>query len=202
MCLTLNELANQTIHNMIPFRYFGKLLLSTFGILLIAVSCNNADVDAKKRPVSVVYGIVNKEGVRTNRVNKGENFVFSLVITNTSDEDWYVDHGSVISSNFTELYKKSGSGSDSLLGPAYLSALCSFQSGVFIPAKGTYEVNIPWVEDKSLTKVPSCGLSTKQNSYLSEGQYTTKIEGAIKVFRADITREISLNEYNLTFQVQ
>lgn len=185
-----------------PLRHLGKLLLSTAGIILMAFSCNNSDVDPENAPFSVTYNIVNKEGVKTNSVKQGENFVFKLVITSASNEDWYVDHGALIASNFTELYKKTSGGSDSLLGPAYISAMCEFQSGVLIPAKGTFEIDIPWIADKSLTKVPSCGLSTKDNSYLTAGQYTTKINGAIKIFRADVTREIPFKDYNLAFQIQ
>ncbi|WP_146151598.1 hypothetical protein [Dyadobacter jiangsuensis] len=179
-----------------------KLLLSTAGIILMAFSCDKSSVDAEKLPLSVMYSIVNLKGERTNTVKEGENFIFSLVVTNTTDEEWYIEHGSVIASNFTEIYKKSSAGSDSLIGPAYVSAMCSFQSGVLIPAKGTYKVDIPWIADQSLTKVPSCGLSTKDNSFLPKGQYMTKMDGAIKVSRAGVGHEIPLNEYNLTFQIQ
>jgi hypothetical protein len=185
-----------------PLRNFGKLLLSTAGIILMAFSCDNSSVDADKPPFSVTYSIVNMNGERTNTIKEGENFVFSLVVTSTSDEDWYIEHGSIIGSNFTELYKKSSADSDSVVGSAYLSATCSFQNGVLIPAKGTYQVDIPWIADQSLTKVPSCGLSTKDNSFLPAGQYTTKIKGAIKVWRSEITRELPLSEHNLTFQIQ
>lgn len=175
--------------------------MSVTAILVMAFSCDNPDVDTEKTTFSIRYSILNKDGVKTNLVKKGENFIFSLVITSTSDEDWYVDHGSLIASNFTELYKKT-SGSDSLLGPAYSSAMCSFQSGVLIPSKGTFQVDIPWVADQSLTKIPSCGLSAKDNSYLPAGQYITKINGAIKLFRADVTHEIPFKDYNLSFQIQ
>jgi len=178
------------------------LLLSIFGTLLMAASCEDPNVDIEESPFLISYNILNRNGTKTTTLNKDENFVFSLVITNTSDEAWYIDHRSVMGSNITELYKKTSAGTDSLLGSAYLSATCSFQSGVLIPAKGAYQVDIPWVADKSLTKVPSCGLSTKGNSYLLTGQYITKINGTIKVFRSEITREIPLNEYNLAFQVQ
>jgi hypothetical protein len=168
----------------------------------MAFSCEGPAVDAKEPPFSISYTILNEDGVKTDNVNQGENFVFSLIITSTSNEDWYIDHGSLIASNFTELYKKTSSGSDSLLGPAYLSAVCSFQSGVLIPANGTFQVEIPWIADTSLTKVPSCGLSAKDNSYLPAGQYITRINGAIKLFRAGASREIPFKDYNLAFQIQ
>lgn len=189
-------------YRMKHLRHLGKLLLSLTGIVSIAFSCVNSDVDAEDSPFSVRYTILNKDGIATNSVKEGENLVFSLTITSTSNEDWYIDHGSLITSNFTELYKQTSSGSDSLLGSAYVSAVCSFQSGVLIPAKGTFQVDIPWIADKSLTNVSSCSLSTKDNSYLPAGRYITKINGTIKLFRAEVTREIPFKEYNLAFQVQ
>ena len=177
------------------------LLLIVCGTLLMALSCENPNVDTEEPPFLISYNILNKEGTKTTIVDKGENFIFSLVITNTSDEDWYVDHGSVIGSNITELYKKTSTGADSLHGSAYISAMCSFQSGVLIPAKGNYQTDIPWIADESITKVSSCGLSTKNNNYLPNGQYTTKMSGTIKIFRSEITHEIPLNKYNFAFQV-
>lgn len=167
----------------------------------MAFSCQGPSVD-KDPSFLITYDILNKDGAKTTTVNQGENFVFTLMITNTSDEDWYIDHQSIIGSNFTEIFKKSNSGQDSLVGQAYISAMCTFQSGDVIPAKGTYQIDIPWIADKSLTKVPSCSLLTKDNGYLPTGLYVTKINQAINVFRSDITRKIPLNEYNIAFQIQ
>ena len=172
------------------------------GTLLMTSGCNDPNLEADKLPFSISYNIINKDGVKTNKIEQNENFVFNLVVKNDSNEDWYISTQSLISSNFTELYKKSNTGADSLVGSAYLSALCSFEAGVMIPANGNYQVDIPWVADKSLTNVPSCGLNTKDNSYLPAGEYFTKIKGFIKIFRSEITHEIPLDDYNLIVTIQ
>lgn len=167
----------------------------------MAFSCQGPSVD-KDPSFLITYEILNKDGAKTTTVKQGENFIFRLLITSTADEDWNIDHLSVVGSNFTQLFRKSTSREDSLVGQAYLSAMCTFQAAILIPAKGTFQVDVPWIADTSLTKVPSCSLLTLDNSYLPAGQYTTNNNGTIKLSRAESTHEIALKNYNLAFQVQ
>ncbi|WP_221392514.1 hypothetical protein [Dyadobacter sp. NIV53] len=176
-------------------------LLTATGVLLMAFSCGNPNLDAEK-PFSITYNILNRDGTKTNTVKQGENFIFSLIITNNSDEEWYVDHGSLLGSDLAMLYSKSSVGNDTLIGRAYDSAICSFQAGVVIPANGHLEINIPWIADQLLTKFPSCGLNANVNRMLPAGWYAIKLDGKIIIFRSDITYEIPLRAYNSSFQVK
>lgn len=178
------------------------LLLTTLGAVFALYSCKKSDVDANDSSFQLVHHITTVDGVKTNTVKQGDNFVFHLTISNNSDEEWYVNHQSIIASNITELYKKSTSGGDSLAGQAFTSAECSFQSGVSIPPRGTYQVSIPWIADKSVTRVPSCSLLTKNNIPLPAGHYKTNMQGNIQLFRSGLTRQISLTKHDVSFEIQ
>ncbi len=185
-------------------KYIKSLSFFTFLTLLMAFSCGKTGTDPDQPPIEISCRVLTVQGEETHFIKQGENFLISFLATNVSNEDWYISHTSVMSSDFALLYSKSSEGPQelSLVGSPYTSATCSFQAGVVIPANGSYRVDVPWISDRSLTNTPGCGINTETNFPLPVGQYRTDMSDTIEIFRSDKVYKISLSKYNFSFNVQ
>jgi hypothetical protein len=181
-----------------------QLSFSIIISLMLAFGCGKVNTEPNQPPIEISCRILTTQGVETQSIRQGDNFVISFLATNKSNKDWYISHGSVMSSDFAILYSKLSEGSNglSLVGSPYASTICSFQAGVTIPANGSYRVDVPWVTDKSLTNTPGCGINIKTNLPLPVGYYTTDMSDTIEIFRSNETYKISLAQSNFAFNIE
>lgn len=181
-----------------------QLSFSIIISFMLAFGCGKVNTEPNQPPIEISCRILTTQGVETQSIRQGDNFVISFLATNKSNEDWYISHTSVVSSDFAQLYSKisEGSNSLSLVGSPYASATCSFQAGIVISANSSYRVDVPWVADKSLTHTPGCGINAKTNLPLPVGYYTTDMSDTVEIFRSNETYKISLGKYNFNFNVE
>ena len=166
-------------------------------VSVITFSCSGPSIDGP--PVTISHRILDETGRETNVIEEGHNFVFSIVVTNISDEDWYVDHGGIFGSGFASLY---AAGPDTLIGRPYASVGCTQQAGVTIPPGGEFRVEIPWIADESLTTTPSCFIIPGDQAALPPGRYVPRMTGDVAIFRADVNHRIPMNNYEDSFDIK
>ena len=159
-------------------------------------------------PVTIDYQLLNSEGSPSTSFHEGENFVFSLQITNNSDHNILFVTDDMDTETFLEVFsldKKDENGNEISFGKPYDSIFLIKVYGMTIYPKETLRIEIPWNAYPWIMGVPrytGAFVVNQEREPLPGGNYTTEfstpfsfaVEGEeftsdVKHFRASFSIE-------------
>lgn len=186
-------------------RFFAKLIF-LWGIILSATSGCEQDesfIDA----VDFEFRLLNENGVPATIFYEGENFVFSFLIINHSDEQWLLNGsqlGGSESSDFFKVYKaytnSQGQDSEIDIGKPWKTMFCQYMNGLFISPHDTLKLEIPWMPqpwDVGNPYYNTIFCLVEEHNALPVGKYST---GFFSTFSFSRGEDISYTTSKLQFQ--
>jgi hypothetical protein len=152
------------------------LICGLFLALLGSVSgCDKAVAPAE--PLTCSFQMLNEQGQGATVFPLGQNFIFRFQVTNTSDQDIYVDNPVIDTREFLEVFSIAEKQQVSV-GRPYSGIFCEYVSGYTIAAHKAMLFNIPWVAATSYQmSFPFCGHAP--TTYLPTGHYRTAFRPVI-----------------------
>jgi hypothetical protein len=133
------------------------------------VSCDKADAPAI--PLVCSFQLLNEQGQDAVVFPQGQNFIFRFQVTNTSDQDIYVDNPVIDTREFLEVFSLAEKQQVSV-GRPYSGIFCEYIGGYTVAAHQAMTFTIPWVAATAFPmSFPFCGHAPTK--YLPAGHYHT-----------------------------
>lgn len=142
------------------------LFLAVWGSI---TGCDKADVPAM--PLVCSFQLLNEQGQEAVVFPQGQNFIFRFQVTNTSDQDIYVDNPVIDTREFLDVFSTVEKQQVSV-GRPYSGIFCEYIGGYTVAAHQAITFTIPWVDAAAYpTSFPFCGHAP--TTYLPTGHYHT-----------------------------
>lgn len=185
-----------------------KSSLIVCGMLAIcAVSCRNETLQKESQDIEFEFRLLTENGVPANTFKSGENFLFSFIIINNSDQPWSFLQKLDDRHSFFRVYQLSADtqegGEVKDVGRPWETIFCQYRLGLLIPPHDTLKLEIPWIPEPPAwnadhPRYNSIFCQVSSNTALPPGRYKTGFTSAFKLLNGE---DISYNTEKKTFEI-
>lgn len=127
----------------------------------------------RKADIEINFCLLNDLGEPSNKFKEGENFTFSLLLQNNSDDTLYLDNSFLeVGTNFCSIYTEE----NKLVGQpfAYCGAvIVSSDTHPFYGKNNVYKLLIPWTDTRKQWNTLHYSFKSTQQGSLPKGKYYT-----------------------------
>jgi hypothetical protein len=128
-----------------------KRSLVICGILAIfAVSCTSETIQKADPDIQFQFRLLKEDGTVRNTVSRGENFRFSFIIINKTDQPWSIERVDDLN-NFLRVYQldadQQEGGNVIDVGRPWETIFCQYTLGLLILPHGALNPEIPWMPE-------------------------------------------------------
>lgn len=178
-----------------------SFLILSLIVAFFAFRCdeNKEGLQVQFEQVDFQFRLLNENGAPATIFNQGENFTFSFLMINSSDQDFYFKQSSLDRIGFLEVFNTTGAS----LGKPYEGLFCLERNGILVPANDTLKLEIEWIPSASCCPPNGqifCG--TEDTVPLPPGSYRTSFKSAFEFFFADQSYTTSLQDFMIEFEIQ
>jgi uncharacterized lipoprotein YehR (DUF1307 family) len=177
-----------------------KQLALVLTFLITALGCENDTLQSA--PVAFQFKLLNSQNEPSVSFSQGENFIFSFIVINRSNEDIYLKQSSLNTIEFLKVYLTNSNEANPVvaIGKPYKSLFCTYQNGILIPANDTLKLEIPWIPLNDGCCSHFC--LVEDNSPLPHGKYRTGFSSSFEFFKGDKSFKTAVNSFKIDFEVQ
>lgn len=157
----------------------GKWMVFVRIVFLISmtIGCTKSD-PTPNYPIKISFQLLNEIGEPSIIFKEGENFRFSFIISNFSEDDVRFSP-SFIDDDFFIVYRMEELGNFSPVSKPYQNIFCEFSLNQFvISPQSEYQFEIPWSPEENFCCPPFCKITN--NLPLPVGIYRTSINRTIE----------------------
>lgn len=156
------------------------------------------------------FRLLTMDGVAANTFKEGENFVFSFLIINKSNNSYYLNPSSINTTDIFRVYKKNAISEDGSIivdmGKPYEGMFCVYAGGISIAANDTLKLEIPWKPNSSWEPgspyfSSNFCMVNSDNVLLSKGQYQTQFRSSFEFSRDGETYQVPEKIFNIDFVI-
>lgn len=180
-----------------------SLIPHLFCVFFISLwSCTDDQTDSF--PIQFEFRLLNVERQPSTIFNEGENFVFSFLIINNSNE--LITLQSFDTQDFFKVYRITESEGESELGKPYNSIFCEYSLGYPIPSGDTLKIERPWVTPDSIKSNLQeyfnnsiiCGYT--EYELLTSGSYSTHFKSVFIFSNNGKSFSTSVKQFEINFK--
>ena len=175
------------------------LKVLAFAALGGAFGCDKAE--APTTPLTCSFQLLNEQGQEAAVFPQGQNIRFRLLITNPTGEVVVLNNPAFDNAAFLAVNRLTPGEGTGALGKPYQTMFCEYVQGLPVPARGTLELSISWVETPSTpSRGPFCAHAP--TTWLPVGRYRTSFPLALTVLRGGHTTVTAAQTFSKEFEVQ
>lgn len=174
----------------------------------IAIGFFGCADDQDSAPIDIEFRLLNGLGEPSTSFEVGENFVFSFLITNNSDEIIRLDQQSVDTVDFFRVYSttiQDESGNPISFGKPYKLAFCHKINGLGIFPHETLRLEIPWMPnpwEEGVTYYSGNFCLVNENEPLTAGHYQTSFSSTLNFITGAGDISVGSKTFQVNFSVE
>lgn len=173
---------------------------------LIATATGGCSDDSiSELPINFKFRLLDETGNPSTTFKEGENFVFSFLIINKSNQVLNLRQ-SIDQSDFFKVYRLNPEGNSAKIavGKPYINMFCEYKLGIQIAQKDTLKFEIPWNPnpwEQGNIYYNAIFCKINENSPLPVGIYTTGFSSAFEFFSKDESYRTDNENFEIDFKV-
>lgn len=178
------------------------------GMGFIAIGFFGCANDPDSAPIDIEFRLLNSRGEPSSGFEVGENFVFSLLITNNSDEIIRLDQQSVDTVDFFRVYStttQDNTGKPISFGKPYELAFCQKINGLAIFPHETLRLEIPWMPnpwEEGVSYYSGNFCIVNENKPLTAGDYQTSFSSSLNFLTGAGDVSVGSRTFQVNFSVE